>query len=791
MRKISRLLLALLIASFFSSTKVLAEEVENQEVTEGEVVLATIGPDGNLEVIIEAKALDEDGSFTFGETEEEAEILEALPPGEPVFAVVQDPNGEGAQQVSCLNSKGDNTVDPYSTAIANAFFSFTGSSEDIAPDDVDAKQIEFFVNKMKDICSDVPPDETSTDSIQRCADAMSLKPDTVLLATELFNVDATDKLLMATQIADAAAPEGFNPLEGLPPEISDEMPAGSLTAGLIPPELIKKFTPKNFDFSATFGESVPPPGAFVGQVPSGSFIMPPGIQANSKVKFPDNVVFPQGVTIPKGFEMPASATLPPGIIIEDGFVPPAGLQFPPGAILPSGFDPTAFGATTKSSFTPPSGFTPPPGFMIADTSGTFALPEGFALPKGTELPNTARQFPAPTGFTAPTAPKGFDKQESIPAFETGFQFSAGAALPPAFDPSKAGLTPPPGFTPKEIGGTPSDFSQFKGDNFVPFDPNKGFDTKDSFGGFSGPPVDSSGAPVPGFFKPGELPTGTTAPPPISGTDPFAGAPKPTDTKNPPTGGGSLPPSGGSTTPPTGGSTQPPSGGGTTPPTGGSTQPPSGGGTTTPPPARRLDARIKTQLVGTLETAASTEITLAAPEGTDASKGGKITASAGVYLTGKVDSSEDSVVVPVIVDPSISADEDSVRITLSVDNEVESTSLPIDTSAIQLITQLDGNLIEVSTANTDVEFTDTSLDGYLLAPGTSALKMQKAISVKGTVVDADDGQVVRFTKPASAKVAGVYTLVFSEGANTYFGRVTIGTLKAKTYSGKVLAPNGQL
>ncbi len=202
-------------------------------------------------------------------------------------------------------------------------------------------------------------------------------------------------------------------------------------------------------------------------------------------------------------------------------------------------------------------------------------------------------------------------------------------------------------------------------------------------------------------------------------------------------------------------------------------------------------RSLAQTIGTLETGVSTEITLAAPEGTDASKGGKITGSAGVYQIGKIDSSEDSVTVPVIVDPSISADEDSVRVTLNVENEVESTTIPVDTTAIQLVTQLDGSSIEVSTTNTEIEFTETSLTGYLLPPGTSALKMQKATSMKGTVVDSDDGQVVRFTKPSSAKVAGVYTVVFSEGANNYFGKVTIGTLKAKTISGKVLAPGGTL
>ncbi len=215
-------------------------------------------------------------------------------------------------------------------------------------------------------------------------------------------------------------------------------------------------------------------------------------------------------------------------------------------------------------------------------------------------------------------------------------------------------------------------------------------------------------------------------------------------------------------------------------------------------AKYLDARkrkagrnLVSASLNTLGTGQVTNVIVSAPEGSNAKTAtkSKITASDGVYLAGKVLKSTDAINVPVLVDPSTS--KTSVKVTLNIDNKVESTDLDVEATAVQLVTQLTGSTIQVATTGTDVEFTNSSVTGYLLPPGSSASGLKKAIRMTGTVVAGDESSVVNFKKPAAAKTAGIYTVVFTDGDSEYFGKVTIGTLKAKTVKGKVLAPGGSL
>jgi len=827
---------------------------ENKPVEGAEVVLSTFNDQGILEPIAAPIATNSDGSFNI-------EIPESFPEYKPVFAVVQNPDGEGTQQISYidLDAKGEIAVEPMDTAITKTLITFMAEAPDIDASSVSADMVKKFTASMKKALDDVPLPETAADAMTRYADALSLKPDAFLNAASSFNVDPEDMIKVAAMVGDAAAAD-FDPLSEHPAPLGD-IPPGLPTPGLIPPELMKKFAPKDFDFNATFGENIMPPGGLKGMIPPGAFTMPP-MSLNPAVKFPSEPVLPQGIEIPKGFQMPPNAILPPGVIIAEGFVPPAGLQFPPGIIAPPGFNPEAFGATTNTTFTAPEGFLPPPGFAVTGSDGSFGMPSGFPIPKGFELPAGAMSFPPPPGFNPPPLPAGFTKPEAQP-FPADFTFPAGAIMPPTFNPAGFGegfnFTPPANFVPKDFSAT-GDFSAFKAEGFKPLDPMKGFDPSSATGGFVGPPLGADGQPVAGFFDPNNLPTGIQPPTNFgqAGFDPFAGFKPPT-----PGAGGATPPTGaptgpavpgdkGPAVPPTGGAsvpTDPATGGGTaatgpaTPPSGGTTQPgpsapnpgpsapnpgpstpvppptpPSGGDVAPPPPpaqppapapartvakvakAKFLDARkhkahargLETSsLIGTLGTGQVTNVIVSAPEGTNAktSTKSRITASEGVYLAGKLLSSTDAISVPVIVDPSTS--KTSVKVTLNIDNKVESTDLDVEATAIQLVTQLDGSTIQVSTTGTDVTFANSSVTGYLLAPGSSASGLKKALRMTGTVVEGDDSSVINFKKPAAAKTSGIYTVVFTDGDAEYFGKVTIGTLKAKSLKAKVMAPGGSL
>ncbi len=853
MNKIIRLLLTTILLTATTNIAKAEEEADtagvNKAVEGAEVVPCVFNDAGILEPIGAPLTTDSEGNVT-------VDLSESLPGDKAVFLVTQDASGEGTQQISYLDqdAKGETTIEPMDTAIMKTLITFMSEAPDIDPASVSGDMVEKFTASMEKALEEVPLAEDTAATASRYADALSLQPDAFLTAATGFNVDPEDMLKVAAMVGDAAA-ASFDPLSEHPEPLGDISP-GSATPGLIPPELMKKFTPKDFDFNATFGDNIMPPGGLKGMIPPGSFMMPAGVALNPAVQFPNEPVLPQGVTIPKGFQMPPNAVLPPGIIVGEGFVPPAGLQFPPGMIAPPGFNPEAFGAKTNTTFTAPEGFVPSPGFAVTGSDGGFGMPSGFPLPKGFEMPAGAMNFPPPPGFSAPPLPAGFSKAESQP-FPADFTFPAGAIMPPTFNPSGFGegfnFTPPANFVPMDFSAK-GDFSAFKAEGFTPLDPMKGFDPKSATGGFVGPPLGTDGKPVAGFFDPNNLPSGVLPPANFGqeGFDPFAGfkpptpgagGTTPTGPATPPTGGATGPatPGTGGTTPtdgvkgpavpPTGGTTTPVGGsspvvgGGTAPavpPTTGTSvpaptapapsappPPPAGGEVAPPPPppartvaktakAKFLDARkrnsgrtLGTASLNTLGTGQVTNVIVSAPEGTNAKVAAKsrITASDGVYLAGKLLRSTDAISVPVLIDPSTS--KTSVKVTLNIDNKVESTDLDVEATAVQLVTQLDGSTIQVSTTGTDVTFTNSSVTGYLLPPGSSASGLKKAIRMTGTVVAGDDTSVVNFKKPAAAKTAGIYTVVFTDGEAEYFGKVTIGTLKAKSLKCKVVAPGGAL
>ncbi|MDA1020504.1 MAG: hypothetical protein O2962_03030 [Cyanobacteria bacterium] len=164
------------------------------------------------------------------------------------------------------------------------------------------------------------------------------------------------------------------------------------------------------------------------------------------------------------------------------------------------------------------------------------------------------------------------------------------------------------------------------------------------------------------------------------------------------------------------------------------------------------------------------------------KASKVTASKGVYSIGKARTAKTKTIVPIIVDPAVATDSVDINVAFTDGNaDIETVSVDKEDST-ELVTQLDGNKIEITTANAGLEdFDFTSVTGYLLAPGTSTLKIQKAIKVKGKLVEGESGQIVQFdiSKKLSSLEDGVYTIVFEDGGKTYYGRVTIGSLSART------------
>ncbi len=807
--------------SFLIKPVMADDEVVNEPITEGEVLIATFDETGKLVPI------GEPGTFTNGVLD--VEIPASVSPETPLVMMIQDPNGEGTPQMAFITDpEAEIKVDAAQTAIVNTFMSMASEVEDFDAKDVDVKQIAAFVEKLEPVLEDVPPDTTTSDTMARMAQAMSLNPGAFMDAASAFNADP-EKIFEIAAMVDEAAGASFNPLEGLP-TLPDEPAVGNPTMGLIPPEFMKKmppgFKPENICADC------PPPGGFIGEIPKGSFMMPP-LQTNPKAPypFPPNVVMPQGVEITKGFNMPAGAILPPGIVIGEGFVPPAGLKFPPGMVAPADFDPSKFGATQSTEFKAPDGFKPGPGFTLADDKGGFMMPPGFAVPSGAQMPTGAMAFPQPAGFVPPPPPPGSFKSDMLPP-PPGFAFGEGFKAPPGFNPEAMGFVPPAGFVPQQIGPKPSDLNAFKGDNAQFFDP---------FGGKFAVPTNGSAGPfVPpaiatnlGFIG-GKPPEGVdpsaffNMPPPQQGGANGVSNPSSTDggANKPTIGGGNPPPpqsgnSGGqvpNNPPPTdGGANKPSVGSGSTnpPPQSGGNQvgsnppPPQSGGDQVgsnppppqsgdggsnmppPPPSARIKARSIKSKIATFEDSSNKAGVRSTLQVTTSAKAKRLTASKGVYLIGKAKASTSKALVTMIVDPSITSD--SVKISLGLtNNEVDTQVVDLENDAIQLITQLDGKTIEMTTANSGItDIAATAVTGYLLAPGTSAYKMQSAIAIKGKVIAGDSGDIVQFTLPAKVLADGVYTVTFQDGDAVYYGKLTIGTLKARTISGKALAPNGQL
>jgi hypothetical protein len=517
--------------------------------------------------------------------------------------------------------------------------------------------------------------------------------------------------------------------------------------------------------------------------------------------------------------------------------PPGTMRLAPGAIVDPSLGIDVSGLRDKV-FVPPATYAAPPGSIVSP-DGTVAFNAMFRPPFQLSAEDATKmmQLPPPAGATAMY--NSLDKQMSpssfaLPPMTSGFTFGSNAigAVDPKNFPGQSFAT---NLEHKGLGDTApfKNFDEFNAAGFVP--PNPFGSTFEV--GATGPFI-PGGKPLEGvdpstFFN--------MQPPPQGGAT--GGNPPPTDggANKPSTGGGNPPPStdGGANKPSTGGGNPPPppsggSSGGANPPPqppplgnnvgtntpsadkpadapppppnngggqggGGNPPPPppSGGGEAPPPPPppQRIKARsIKAKLASyeSSSNKAGVRSTLAI---TTNSKAKRLTASKGVYLIGKAKVANTKALVPIIIDPSITSD--SVKVSLGLtNNEVDTQVIDLENDAVQLITQLDGKVIEMTTANSGVEdIAASSVTGYLLAPGTSAYKMQTAIALKGTVVAGDSGDIVQFTLPAKTPASGVYTIVFQDveapEQPVYYGKLTIGTLKARTISGKALAPNGQL
>ena len=804
-------------------------EIENMPVEQDlEIMLATFDDEGKLVQVTKPQtvAAEEAGAF-------ELEIPDTFPEHKPIFVVVNDAAGEGTQQISYVDSKGEENaeIDSASTTAFNSFASMAKNTG-LDPKDSDPSQMKEFFDDVEEALKGVPPDENPAKTMERMAQALSFNPEALLNAGGHFNVPKDKLVQVAANIEKAAAPSGFNPFEGLPEQDLSTIAPGSHTAGLLPEDYFKKHMPKEMqDFNKAFCETCPPPGGFEyvdengkkGKIPVGTFMMPPGVKASSNVKFPDGPMFPPGVSIPKGFKMPAGAQLSPGVSLEEGFEAPEGMLMPPGVIKPEGFDAQfADRLVHQEEFTAPEGWEPPPGFAMTGKDGGFMMPPDFPFPAGTKVDEgLAFEFPQPEGFKAPKAPPGTEVGSFEPP-EAGHQFPEGFKPPKGFDPEEHGFMGPPGFVANKFQPEHQDFTAFKSDDAALFDP---------FGGKFEHNADGTGAPfVPAGLqdalreeakaKFGDEYDESKFQEFVSGS--FDAAPKeaPLGTDGNHTGDGTTgehqdPP------PATEGEVvhqDPP------PTTEGEVvhqdPPPTTEGEVVhqdPPPATLVKALKRSTL--TLESVESDNDTRAkfvklrkkskkrSSSSTEVNAGLKlavsiettdkakiITASEGVYLVGKAKAGKTAAQLPLLIDPSISAS--SVKVTVAQkDNEVNVETLTVDTDgATQLITTLDGTSIVMSTSGATDDLGLTKITGYLLAPGTSTLKLQKAITVKATVTDGTDGEIITFNVPAkkfNKLEAGVYTIVFQDGEDSYYGKVTIGTLKTRTVKGVVKAPNGSL
>lgn len=456
------------------------EKIENKPVEEDvEVMLATFDSEGKLVPVTEPETVLAEKAGEF-----EVEIPEDFPEHKPIFVVVNDSAGEGTQQVSYVDPKGDDDVevDPAGTTAFNSYASMAKNTG-IDPKDADPKQIEEFMADVKNAIKDVPPDENPAKTMERMAQALSFNPEALLNAGSHFNVPKDKLVQVAANIEKAAAPSGFNPFESLPDIDFATIAPGSHTAGLLPEKYFKKHMPKEMqDFNVAFCETCPPPGGFEyvdekgkkGAIPPGTFMMPPGVKANPVAfkKMEDSeVIFPPGVAFGKGFPMPAKAKLPPGAILEEGFEPPEGFELPPGVMKPEGFDEMFAGRVVhKEDYEAPEGYEPPPGFAFAGKKGEFMMPPDFPLPKGVKADETlAMEFPPPKGFEPFKIGKGMELGNYEPPPE-GHVFGDGFKPPKGFDPEEFGFVPPAGFVADTFVPGKEDFAGFKGDNFTAFDP---------------------------------------------------------------------------------------------------------------------------------------------------------------------------------------------------------------------------------------------------------------------------------------------------------------------------------
>ena len=837
MKKLSSLLVL-----FFMMQASFADEIKNEPVSSAEVVLAAYNDENILVPLGEPVKVEADGSFNIN-------LPEGFPEHIAVFAIAQDPNGEGIPQVSALT--GDvTTIDAANTAIANTLQTFLSSTDGIDPVSVDISQVKQFVEKMGEALEGVPSADTAAATVDRMAQALSLKPDALLQAVDgNFNVKPEDTLKVASLIDKAAAPEGFNPLGGTqPPPLPSDFPPGISTAGLLSPELVSKMSTKGFDFNKTFGDTVVPPGGLQyldasGKqvpIPAGSYTMPP-VTANPNVKFPVNAFIPAGATVPAGFNLPPNATLSPGVSVGPGVEFPKGFQIPPGVALPEGFDVAKSGVVQLDSFVPQPNFVMPPGFAMLNQAGGVGVPQGMAYPSGVKVPGNVMQMPPQPGFDAsklPPPPKG---SEAISSFQvpplSADAFDANTVLPSGFNPQNYGMQQPPGYQGK-VPPPPVDMGQFKGDNFVPFDPfggtfKPGQTVPPSMGNID-PTAAFMPAPNVGPNNPGN--SGGGQGPATGGNNPGQGSANPEGggnkgPNNPGySGGGQGPATGGANQPATGGS-NPSSGSGSAPtgpapapsapaptgpapapsapaPTGAAPAPsaPPPSAPPPPPPSAPSAPPPQSRKFSVTSTAANNAKTISvlASEAESVKVGSrldltvstkakarKVTASQGVYSIGKAKAGASSTKLALIVDPSVSAS--TVKVTIAAtDNSVEVTDLSLDKENVtQLITQL-GSKIEMTTAGTDIEDLGiSSVTGYILAPGTSAVTLKSAIPVKGVVQEGTSGQIVSFTKPKKPLADGVYTIVFQDGDETYYGKFTVGTPKTRKITGTVLAPGGKL
>ena len=745
-----------ILSSNFLSKPVMAED--GIEVNDAEAFLARI-EDGVLKPITDK-----------GDLSEGIEIPEeAVADKSPIFMVIQ---GTDQTLMGLVPSNPDEEikVDVYTTAATKMALGFLNEikgeipSEDMAPE-----ALEKFIGGVAESLKDTPTGDTTEDAFANLSDATQFIPGKILEQAQLaFNADP-ETLIEAAVVSNSFVQSSKDPLTDGFPE-SAGIPEGAASMGFLPANMK---VPLNFDYTQLCTNCVPP-GGYTGEIPPGTIMMPAGIQANPKVAWGEKPVFSAGVTIPGNFPMPKGAVLPDGIVFDPKFVPTPGLNIPMGVIAQEGFDPSKYGAAF-AEVKMPDGYQPVPGFASVDPSkGTYMMPPGFPLPSGM-MAGKGVEFPPPPGFIAQAPPPGMSRTDPPPLGDN-FVFPVGAMFPPTFDASKVG-TPPPGFKPPEFGAAPSNFANLAkvefgfipkaGEAFVPpaIASNLGFvggkppEGVDPSTFFNMPPPPSGGAALP---PPPPPPSGGAAPPPPTPS----GGDVPPPPPPPPSGGDAPPP------PP------PPSGGDAPPP------PP-------PPPSARIKARSIKAKVTSYEASSNKAGVKSILTVATSAKAKRLTASKGVYLIGKAKVANTKALVPMIVDPSITSDSVNVSLGLT-NNEVDTQVVELENDAIQLITQLDGNTIEMTTANSGVEdITATAVTGYLLAPGTSAYKMQTAITVKGKVVAGDSGDIVQFTLPAKTPASGVYTITFQDGDAVYYGKLTIGTLKARTISGKALAPNGQL